>query len=187
MKLVFGLGNPGDKYAKTRHNAGFLAWDELAKRLNALPEKKMRGAMVRQAQCGTEKVLLIKPQTFMNDSGVCVMDFAAYYKAALTDLLVLYDDIDLPCGTIRIRAKGGAGTHNGMRSILAHLGEGGFPRVRLGVGAPPAKWDLVDYVLGVPKGEDEKAFLTSVEHGAAATELLLTRGVEAAQQAYNGA
>ena len=100
---------------------------------------------------------------------------------------VSYTHLDVYKRQIRIRAKGGAGTHNGMRSILAHLGEGGFPRVRLGVGAPPAKWDLVDYVLGVPKGEDEKAFLTSVEHGAAATELLLTRGVEAAQQAYNGA
>lgn len=187
MKLVFGLGNPGEKYAKTRHNAGFLALDELARRLHALPEKKMRGAVVQQAQCGAEKVLLIKPQTFMNDSGACVMDFAAYYKMALKDILVIYDDIDLPCGTIRIRAKGGAGTHNGMRSILSHLGEGGFPRVRLGVGAPPAQWDLVDYVLGVPRGEDAKAFEISIEHGAAAAELVLTKGVEAAQQTYNGA
>ena len=187
MKLVFGLGNPGDKYARTRHNAGFLALDELAQRLSAQPEKKQRGAAVRQALCGTEKVLLIKPQTFMNDSGACVIDFAAYYKAALTDIIVLYDDIDLPCGTIRVRAGGGAGTHNGMRSVLAHLGEGGFPRVRLGVGAPPPQWDLVDYVLGVPKGEDAEAFARSVDHGAKAAELVLARGVEAAQQAYNGA
>ena len=86
-----------------------------------------------------EKVLLIKPQTFMNNSGECVMDFAAYYKVSLTDIVVLYDDIDLPAGVIRVRGKGGAGTHNGMRSILSHLGRGGFPRVRLGVGAPPEK------------------------------------------------
>lgn len=186
MKLVFGLGNPGDKYAKTRHNAGFLALDALAELMGALPEKKQRGALVRQAQCGTEKVLLIKPQTFMNNSGECVIDFAAYYKVAITDIVVLYDDIDLPAGAIRIRAKGGAGTHNGMRSILSHLGEGGFPRVRLGVGAPPEKWDLVDFVLGVPKGDDGVLFARSIEHGAKATEMLLKEGVEAAQQAYNG-
>ena len=182
MKLIFGLGNPGAQYAQTRHNAGFMALDALAALLHTQVQQKKRGALVADTRIGQEKTLLIKPQTFMNNSGACVLDFAAYYKVELADIIVLYDDIDLPVGIVRVRAKGGPGTHNGMRDIVAHLGETGFPRVRIGVGAKPPQWDLVDQVLGKPEGEDWERLKDGVERAARATLCLVERGVEAAQQ-----
>ena len=182
MKLIFGLGNPGAQYAQTRHNAGFMALDALAALLHTQVQQKKRGALVADTRIGQEKTLLIKPQTFMNNSGACVLDFAAYYKVELADIIVLYNDIDLPVGIVRVRAKGGPGTHNGMRDIVAHLGETGFPRVRIGVGAKPPQWDLVDHVLGKPEGEDWERLTEGVERAARATLCLVERGVDAAQQ-----
>ncbi len=182
MKLIFGLGNPGKSYESTRHNAGFLAVDELARLLSAAPPKKHRGAVVQKALLEWETLLMVKPQTYMNNSGSCVLDLVAYYKLAVEDILVLYDDIDLPLGTVRIRSKGGAGTHNGMRDILLHIGSEGFPRVRIGVGPPPDEWDLVAYVLGTPKGDEAKAFTEGIQRAAQATKVFLKEGIQAAQQ-----
>lgn len=163
-----------------------MALDELGALLNAAPEKKQRGAVGAASAMRIGKGAIDQAADLYEQQRRMCDGFAAYYKVSLTDIVVLYDDIDLPAGVIRVRGKGGAGTHNGMRSILSHLGEGGFPRVRLGVGAPPEKWELIDFVLGVPKGEDALLFQRSIEHGAQAAKLLLTEGVEAAQRAYNG-
>ena len=132
-----------------------------------------------------EKVMLIKPQTFMNRSGGCVFEYAAFYKAESTDLWVIYDDIDLPAGIVRLRAKGGAGTHNGMRDIIARLGTEQFPRFRVGVGGPPPGWDLADYVLAKPRGEEAELFEQAIARAAEAAEYALKNGVEAAMR-YNG-
>lgn len=185
MKLVFGLGNPGERYAKTRHNAGFLALDVLQGALCATAFGNSRGAQVAQAFVGGEKVLLIKPQTFMNNSGDCVLDFAAYYRVESTDLLVIFDDIDLPNGVVRVREKGGPGTHNGMRDIVQKIGTTLFPRVRIGVGHKPPQWDLVDHVLGVPQDEQWTLFVQGIRNAAGAAACALREGVQSAMR-YNG-
>lgn len=184
MKLIFGLGNPGAEYEHTRHNAGFLALDALQRLLHAEPFAKKRGAMVSKAS-GREKMLLIKPQTFMNASGDCVWDFAAYYKVADEDILVIYDDIDLPAGEVRIRQSGGPGTHNGMRDIVAKLGSEDFPRIRCGIGAPEHKGELIGYVLERLSGERLSLLKDTAEQGAMAAKILMEEGIHAAQQEYN--
>ncbi len=148
MRIIVGLGNPGEKYAHTRHNAGFDTLDILSMRLN-IPIKKLKfQATVGEGLVGTERVVLIKPQTFMNLSGMTVSDALNWYKIEPKDLLLIVDDIDLPFGQVRVRSKGGPGTHNGLRSILQYTGSGDFPRIRIGMGTPPPEWDLADYVLG---------------------------------------
>lgn len=185
MKLIFGLGNPGVTYQNNRHNAGFMALDKLSKRLLIPVQKKKRKALVGVGTVGGEKVLLIKPQTFMNNSGDCVLDFAAYYKVDSKDLFVIYDDVDLDVGVLRIRAFGGAGTHNGMRDILSKIMTEDFPRFRIGIGAPPPDWDLADYVLGNPQGEERKALDATTALCAEAVHHALLYGVESAMR-YNG-
>ena len=184
MKLVFGLGNPGTNYEGTRHNAGFGALGFLGKKLGIDIVKKRRGALVGDGRLMGEKILLIMPQTYMNKSGDCLYDFMAYYKAEPKDILVLYDDIDLPLSQVRIRAWGGAGTHNGMRDILEKLGDGNFARIRIGIDGPQ-QGDLVDYVLGKPAGEQAKPFAEGMEKAADAAYIYLTEGLEKAQQSYN--
>ena len=184
MKLIFGLGNPGTEYENTRHNAGFAALDVLEKLLDARPFARKRGALVSEVS-GGEKVLLIKPQTFMNASGDCVWDFAAYYKVADEDILVIYDDIDLPAGEVRIRKSGGPGTHNGMRDIVGKLGTENFPRVRCGIGAPEHKGELISYVLQRLSGEKLELLQRTAEQAAQAAKIILQEGIHAAQQEYN--
>ena len=155
LYVIVGLGNPGDKYAATRHNAGFLAIDRLMDRYHIrLTTKKFQGLSGRGVIDG-KKVMLVKPTTFMNNSGQCVRKIVDYYKLdPARDLAVLYDDIDLEPGSMRIRGKGSAGSHNGMKSIISHLGTQEFARIRIGIGAPPPQMDLVDWVLGkIPKAQ----------------------------------
>jgi PTH1 family peptidyl-tRNA hydrolase len=185
MKLVFGLGNPGQQYENTLHNAGFLALDELAKQLGFPAFRRHRGAYAAEGRVGTDRVMLVKPQTYMNLSGKCVLDLAAYYKVDSMDILVLYDDVDLPPGTIRVRDHGSAGTHNGMRSIIGEIGTQAFCRIRIGAGSPPPQWDLADYVLSRPGGETGEAFLQGVKKAADAAVCLLEHGLEITQQRYN--
>lgn len=186
-RLVFGLGNPGTEYEQTRHNAGFLAIDELAERLSVRVDKRRRGARVAETTIDGRKVLLIKPQTYMNLSGVCVLDFAAYYKVPVSDILVLYDDSDLPLGTVRVRAFGSAGTQKGMKDIVARLGSEAFPRVRIGIGQKPQNWDMADFVLSRPAGTEKTLFLQGVARGAGAALTVLREGVPPAQALFNGA
>ncbi len=147
MILIIGLGNPGIEYARTRHNVGFLAIDAIAKEKHVQLTKNEHHGLTGTFFENGQKVMLVKPQTYMNLSGRCVRELADYYDVPLEDILVIYDDIDLELGQLRIRKKGSAGTHNGMRSILEELGDGGFPRVRMGIGKKPAHWDLADFVL----------------------------------------
>lgn len=181
-KLIFGLGNPGADYADTLHNVGFNTVDIIAQE-KGLAERKRRDALVYDLK--EYDALLIKPQTFMNLSGKCVLDFAHYYKAKPEDIIVIYDDIDLRLGSIRVRGAGGAGTHNGMRDIIKHIATEGFPRVRVGIGPKPDRWDLVDYVLSRPRGEDAKLLQQACEQAAGAALAIVREGVEKAQTAYN--
>lgn len=147
MKIVVGLGNPGDGYADTYHNVGFIAVDILADRLSAPPFTQKDDALVTDVRVGGDKVILCKPLTFMNLSGNAVSRLARYYKIAPSDIIVIYDDIDIKKGVVRVRENGSAGTHNGMRDIVDKLGSTDFPRVRIGTGLKPNFMDLADYVL----------------------------------------
>lgn len=146
MKTIIGLGNPGPEYAKTRHNIGFIAIDRLVKDLNIVFKAKYQG-LVAEGHIAGEHLLFLKPQTFMNLSGRSVRELVSFYKLSGEDLLVVHDDIDLPLGKIRLRNRGGAGGHNGIRSIIEELGTETFWRLKIGVNRPPEQWDTVRYVL----------------------------------------
>ncbi|MBA2176994.1 aminoacyl-tRNA hydrolase [Halobacillus locisalis] len=170
MKCIVGLGNPGKKYEKTRHNIGFMVLDELADQNHwSLTQKKFRGVYTAEHVDG-EKVLLLKPQTYMNLSGESVRAFMDYYDIDVEDVLVVYDDLDLPPGKIRLRKKGGHGGHNGIRNMIDHLGTKEFKRLRVGIGRPEAPATVIDYVLGeFPKSESE-AVADSIEQSVKACE-----------------
>nr|WP_243108444.1 aminoacyl-tRNA hydrolase [Maliibacterium massiliense] len=180
--MIVGLGNPGLQYEKTRHNAGFIAVDALASRYGIAFKMHKARALVGQGQIEGRRVMLVKPQTFMNASGEAVGALVRYYRFGPAQLVVLYDDIDLPAGALRVRPSGGAGTHNGMRSVLAHVGDEHFARIRIGVGAPPRGYDLADYVLG--KAPEE--MLQACGRAAEAAKVWACEGCEAAMRAFNG-
>ncbi len=185
MKMIVGLGNPGLKYAGTRHNMGFSALTMLSDRLNIPIKTRQCEALVGHGFIGTEKVLLAMPQTYMNLSGNAVGALAHFYKCDPADIIVIYDDIDLPAGTIRIRAKGSAGSHNGMKSVIQMLGTEDFPRVRVGVGAKPAGRDLADYVLSRFPKEELPLIREAIDTAVSAAELIVREGVDKAQNEYN--
>ncbi len=147
MKAIVGLGNPGREYELTRHNVGFLAVDVAADLLGANFSKRQCKGLLAEARVHGERVVLLKPQTYMNLSGQAVLDLIQWFKLEPEEVFILSDDIDLPQGSLRIRTKGGAGTHNGWRSILELTGKTDFPRGRIGIGSPPPAWDLKDWVL----------------------------------------
>ena len=186
MRLIVGLGNPGEKYSHTRHNVGFDVIDILSQKLD-IPVKKLKcRATIGEGMFGGEKIVLIKPQTFMNLSGLTVSEALSWYKAEPKDVLLIVDDIDLPLGQVRIRAKGGPGTHNGLRHIVQCTGTADFPRVRVGVGAPPPEWDLADWVLS--KYADEAARKTAFDAYMLAAEAALCwaeHGIDLAMNRYN--
>jgi PTH1 family peptidyl-tRNA hydrolase len=155
MKVIVGLGNPGKQYEMTRHNVGFWVIDRLAEKWNiSLTQGKFKG-LVGEGRVGTEKVLLVKPLTYMNLSGECVGPLLNFYKLdAEEDLLVIYDDMDLPCGKIRLRTKGSSGGHNGVKSLIAHLGTEEFKRIKVGIGRPEPGRKVVDHVLTTFSPED---------------------------------
>ncbi|MBE5815298.1 MAG: aminoacyl-tRNA hydrolase [Clostridiales bacterium] len=186
MYLIVGLGNPGQQYTHTRHNAGFDALEELARGLNVSITRKKEDALIGECYIGTEKTLLCMPQTFMNLSGHAVSGLMHYFRIPMENLLVIYDDIDLPPGTVRIRKNGSAGTHNGMRSIVEQLGSDQFARVRIGVGDRPAGGDLAAWVLGhIADGEERKLVEESFRQAALACECFVKEGVETAMCKYN--
>ena len=184
MYLIVGLGNPGLRYRNTRHNAGFRALDALADALHISVRKKGFSGLYGESACQGERVVLVKPQTYMNKSGDCVQAILHFYKLAPKDLIVLYDDIDLPVGALRIREKGSAGTHNGMRSVIACVGSDGFARIRIGMG-DHREGELADYVLSKPSKAEREA-LESVYARAADAALLIAGGkLTEAQAKYN--
>lgn len=185
MYLVVGLGNPGGKYENTRHNVGFDVVDILAKELSISVTKARFQALYGEGRLDGHRVVLAKPQTFMNLSGESVREMCDWWKVEPERLILIYDDIDLPAGKLRVRAKGSAGTHNGMRSVIACLSSDVFPRVRVGIGRPPEKWNLADYVLSHYENNDAKAAaFEGYQKAAKLVQTIILQGVEkAAQQA----
>jgi len=184
--LIVGLGNPGDKYAQNRHNVGFMALDYIALREHTAINKLRFKALTGECTFGGKKVLLLKPQTFMNLSGESVREAAAFYKIPPQNVLVIFDDINFTPGVFRIRESGSAGGHNGIKSIISCLGTDAFPRVKLGVGAPPAGWELMNWVLGNPSPEDQKKIIASLEDVYDSTKHFAAGNLERAAALYNG-
>ena len=185
--LVVGLGNPGKKYENTRHNTGFLVMDTLCREHGVSCDRSRFRALTGEAVLGGKRVLLLKPQTFMNLSGEAVREAAAFYKIPPERVLVIFDDISLPVGTLRIRAKGSAGGQNGVKNIIFMLGSDQFPRIKVGVGSKPhPDYDLADWVLSSFRPEEQESMQDAAKRAAAAVSELIEHGVPSAVQKYNG-
>ena len=186
MFLIVGLGNPGRQYEHTRHNAGFDVMDALAEKYNISISESGHKALFGKGMIGGQKVILAKPQTFMNLSGESVAELLHYYKIdPEEELIVIYDDINLAPGKLRIRPKGSAGGHNGIKNIIAHLGTQIFPRIRVGVGEKPKGWDLADYVLGRFSKEEEPVIREALDKTTKACCEIITEDVTSAMNKYN--
>ena len=186
MYIIAGLGNPTREYEKTRHNVGFEVIDVLADMLGTTVEEKKFKGLYGRGIIGGEKVLLLKPQTFMNLSGESVKAAADFYKVDHEHIIIIYDDISLDVGQLRIRKKGSAGGHNGIKNIIAHLGTQEFPRIKVGVGDKPKKMDLADYVLSRFSKEDRAAREDAVKEAAKAGGVMITEGMDRAMGQVNG-
>ncbi len=186
MYIIAGLGNPESKYDKTRHNIGFRLIDELAVRNGITFSDRKHNGLVGKGIISGEKVILLKPLTYMNLSGECVGPAADYYKVEPENVIILFDDISLDVGRIRIRKKGSAGGHNGIKSIIAHLGSENFPRLKFGVGDKPKEMDLADYVLGRFSSQDEATVSEGIKRACEAVECMIGEGCDAAMNKYNG-
>lgn len=184
--LVVFLGNPGTKYEMTRHNAGFMAGDAMAKAQGAAINRSRFKALTSTCDIGGETVMLMKPQTFMNLSGEAVAQAVSFYKLAPDHVIVVSDEVALPIGKLRIRTKGSAGGHNGLKNIIALLGTDQFPRIRIGVGAAPhPDYDMADWVLSSFKGKDAEDILAAAARAAEAVECYITKGADRAMNLYN--
>ena len=186
MFLIVGLGNPGSKYAKNRHNIGFRVVDALAEKVGANIDTDKHKGLIGKGIIGGEKVIFAKPLTYMNLSGECVRSVIDFYKIPAENVIVVYDDISLDVGKLRIRKKGSAGGHNGIKSIIAHLGTESFPRLKFGVGDKPKGMDLADYVLGNFSAQDEAILADSIKKACDAVECMVTEDCDAAMNKYNG-
>ncbi|MEA4989091.1 MAG: aminoacyl-tRNA hydrolase [Anaerovorax sp.] len=184
MYIIVGLGNPGKQYENTRHNIGFITIEQLAEKHGISVTKIKHKALVGEGRISDQKVLLVKPQTFMNLSGNSVREILEYYKEDVANLVVIYDDIDIPAGAVRIRKKGSAGTHNGMRSILYDIKSDQFPRIRIGIGGE-RKMPLDRYVLGGFTKEEKPLMEEAVMTAVQAVECMLQKGIEKAMNEYN--
>ncbi|WP_303105539.1 aminoacyl-tRNA hydrolase [uncultured Mitsuokella sp.] len=187
MKIIAGLGNPGTEYARTKHNVGFMFVDALAEALGvSASEWQVKfDALVAPARIGTQKVLLVKPQTYMNESGRAIGPLLSWYKLEPENLIVVHDDMDIPVGTIRIRKKGSAGGHNGIKSILAHVGDEHFARVRIGIGRPLPGWTVVNHVLAPFSDEGQQKIEDAIKYLEPAVECIVTEDVDVAMNRYN--
>ena len=185
MFVIVGLGNPGKKYEKTRHNMGFLAIDKLAEKHDIKVNKLKHKALTGDGLIFGQKALLVKPQTYMNLSGESVREIVSYYDIDLEDLIVIYDDFDLEIGTIRIRKKGSAGSHNGMKSIIGQIQSKDFPRIRIGIGKSGGGAEWKDFVLGKTSKQDEKLIEDAVDRAADAVGCILEKVIDKAMNEYN--
>ena len=184
--LIVFLGNPGPRYEMTRHNAGFMAADAMAKEKNVNINKARFKALTATCDIGGESVLLMKPQTFMNLSGDAVAQATKFYKIPPERVIVVSDEISLPIGKLRIRTKGSAGGHNGLKDIIAKLGTDAFPRIRIGVGAPPhPDYDMADWVLSSFKNQDAEDMLAAAARAAQAAQCYITQGADRAMNRFN--
>lgn len=185
MFVIAGLGNPGSQYERTRHNVGFDTIEYMAALNKIAPFKIKHKALVAEGQIQGEKVMLVKPQTYMNNSGESLREILEYYKVDPMKLIVIYDDIDLDVGKLRIRPQGSAGTHNGMRSILYHLTTENFPRIRIGIGRPPVHVPLANFVLTRFTEDERKLINATIENAVSGAAAILSSTVEAAMNKYN--
>lgn len=185
MYLIVGLGNPGREYAKTRHNVGFMTLDALAARHDIDIRRSNFRSVFGEVHIGGERVVLAKPETYMNESGWAVRDLLNWYKVGHGQLVIVYDDADIPLGTIRVREGGSAGSHNGMKSIIYQLGFDDFPRVRVGIGAPVGERDMVAHVLGTPDAQDMEKLRAAIMEAADAAELIVSNRLFDAQVRFN--
>lgn len=194
IRMIAGLGNPGDEYAQTRHNAGFKAIDELARQANVTYWKNQAGAEVAsiqvndtEAEGGKREVILVKPQSYMNTSGGPISKLCAQYKVSVEELLVIHDELDIPAGDVRIKVGGGHAGHNGLRSIIDKMGSRDFSRVRVGIGNPPGRMPVADFVLKQLRSREAEDFDETTVRAAEAAATALTRGVIFARDHVNGA
>lgn len=185
MYIIVGLGNPGRQYESTRHNVGFITIDEIGKRLGIKVDRLKFKALVGEGKIGSEKVVLVKPQTFMNLSGQSVVELMNYYKVDPDHLIVIYDDIDLDVGRVRIRTKGSSGSHNGMKNIIYLLGYDNFPRIRIGVSRPAPGRDLANFVLSKFDKDEINPMIDSIETAAQAAIEAVETTVDIAMNRYN--
>jgi len=184
--IVVFLGNPGSKYTNTRHNVGFMTADVAEKETGARISRLKYKALTATCSIGKEQVLLMKPQTYMNLSGESVRPAAQFYKVPPEHIIVVSDDVSMPTGKLRIRTKGSAGGHNGLKSIISQLGTDAFPRIKIGVGAPPhPDYDMADWVLGTFKGQDAKDIDEAVKRAYEAIETYITQGADRAMNKFN--
>ncbi|HHW22854.1 MAG TPA: aminoacyl-tRNA hydrolase [Clostridiaceae bacterium] len=186
MFVLAGLGNMGPKYERTRHNVGFDTIDFLAAKYRINSFKLKHKALIAEGIIQGHKTLLVKPQTYMNNSGEAIREIMDYYKIPPGNLVVIYDDVDIDVGRLRIRAKGSAGTHNGMRSILSHIKTENFPRIRIGIGKAPDNMDMADYVLSRFSEEERKLINDAIEKASLAAVTIVCASVEIAMSRYNG-
>jgi PTH1 family peptidyl-tRNA hydrolase len=184
--LIAGLGNPGAKYERTWHNAGFLTLEFLAQKNKIRMDRIKFKGVYGMGTIKGEKVILLKPATFMNQSGESIREAMTFFKIPQERILLVYDDIDIERGTIKIRKTGSAGTHNGMRSVISHLDTQDFPRIRVGIGPLPPQWQIVDFVLSEIVPEHQKTMFSSFEQASGAAEAILEDGVAAAMNRFNG-
>jgi PTH1 family peptidyl-tRNA hydrolase len=184
VKIVVGLGNPGQEYSATRHNVGFMVIDELARRWGIDAWKNRKEALIAEYR-GEHSILLVKPQTFMNLSGIAVGELARWYKVPVEDIIIIFDDMDLPTGRLRLRMKGGSGGHRGIESLLAHLAKDSFPRVRVGIGRPPSGWQVVDYVLSRFTTDEQPLLAAAIVNAAEAVESIIKQGMNKAMNLHN--
>ena len=185
MYLIVGLGNPEADYARTRHNMGVDVVNEIADKYKIAISREKFNGLYGSGEIEGEKVILLKPQTFMNLSGDSVVEFVNFYKININNVIVVYDDIDTIPGKIRIRKKGGPGTHNGMKSVVYRLNSEEFPRVRVGIGMPQYKNDLINYVIGNISDEDYKTLKTGIEKASEAVTSIIKDGIDNAMNKYN--
>lgn len=185
MKIIVGLGNPGKEYENTRHNVGFKVMDLVSKKLNIDVNKAKFKGIIGSKGCLDKKIILCKPQTYMNLSGDCVQELLKYYKANIEDLIVIYDDIDIEVGKIRVRPSGSPGTHNGMKDITKKIGSKDFIRVRVGTGKPKEGRDLADYVLSNFDKNEQKLIDEAIENASEAVLEVMNNGIESAMNKFN--
>lgn len=185
MYLIIGLGNPEPEYSKTRHNMGFDTVNKIANKYKIDMNRTKFNAIYGSGIVEGEKVVLVKPQTFMNLSGQAVREFVNFYKVEKDNLIIIYDDMDIEKGTMKIRKKGGPGNHNGMKSIVQEIASTDFPRVRIGIGTPEHQNDAVNYVIGHVTEEEYELLQKGVEKAELAVEEIVKNGIDAAMNKYN--
>ena len=185
MYVIVGLGNPGREYADTKHNVGFMVIDKLADQYNIDVTKFKHKAFVGDGIISGKKVMLVKPQTYMNLSGESVKEIMSFYKVPTENMIVIYDDTSLEAGLIRLREKGSAGGHNGIKNIISHMGTGCFNRIKVGIGEKPNGWDLADYVLAKFSKDDEPLINSGIDKASQAAGIFISLGMQDAMNKFN--